>query len=110
MPYCRSQADVFLSCHRQSDPSCTYVEAFGCGLPVVGYDNRMLSALARESGAAVAAPMANTRILAQKVVELASNPHRSLEMSDKALAFSRLHSFECEFAKRIEHLKSCVGA
>ena len=41
VPINRTQADLFLSCHRQSDPSCTYLEAMGCGLAVAGYDNAM---------------------------------------------------------------------
>ncbi len=110
VPYCRAQADVFLSCHRQSDPSCTYLEAYGCGLPVLGYDNAMLAALARESGAARTAPMADKRALAGIIAQVAGDPHRLAGMSDKALGFAKEHSFEREFGKRIDHLELCLGA
>ncbi len=36
-------ADLFLAPHRQSDPSCSYLEAMGCGVPVLGTNNRMWS-------------------------------------------------------------------
>ncbi|MBL9053727.1 MAG: glycosyltransferase, partial [Tabrizicola sp.] len=39
IPWQRKNADLFISCHRQGDPSCTYIESMGCGLPIVGYDN-----------------------------------------------------------------------
>ncbi len=29
--------DVFVCCHIQGDPSCSYLESFGSGLPIVGY-------------------------------------------------------------------------
>ena len=38
VPWMRQEADIFLSCHRQDDPSCAYLEAMGCGLPVLGYE------------------------------------------------------------------------
>ena len=34
VPFTRQNADIFLGCHRQSDPSCTYLEAMGCGVAV----------------------------------------------------------------------------
>ena len=40
VPIMRSEIDLFLCCHRQSDPSCTYLETLGCGVPIVGYQNR----------------------------------------------------------------------
>jgi colanic acid/amylovoran biosynthesis glycosyltransferase len=33
--------DVFVCCHIQIDPPCTYLESYGAGLPIVGYANRM---------------------------------------------------------------------
>jgi colanic acid/amylovoran biosynthesis glycosyltransferase len=33
--------DLFVCCHIQNDPSCTYFESFGAGLPIVGCSNRM---------------------------------------------------------------------
>ena len=57
VPLSRQTADVFVSCHVQSDPSCTYLEAMGCGLPVVGFANRMLAALVAAAVAMLAWPV-----------------------------------------------------
>jgi glycosyltransferase involved in cell wall biosynthesis len=32
VPTIKSEADLFLCCHMQSDPSCTYLETLGCGV------------------------------------------------------------------------------
>jgi hypothetical protein len=52
VPFTRTGADMFLGCHRQSDPSCTYLEATGCGVAIAGHDNRIWSGLnaAAEAG------------------------------------------------------------
>ena len=57
VPFTRRHADVFLGCHRQSDPSCTYVEAMGCGVAVASYDNRMWQRLNGEARAGWGAPL-----------------------------------------------------
>lgn len=39
MEYMRDNIDIAVLPHRQGDPSCTYFEALGCGVPVVGLRN-----------------------------------------------------------------------
>src|SRR6185312_8722995 len=51
--------DIFVCCHIQSDPSCTYLESLGAGLPIVGYDNGMWRRLCGESGAGYSSPLGN---------------------------------------------------
>ena len=46
------QADLFICCHVQGDPSCTYLETFACGVPIVGYANEMWTPLSQDSGPA----------------------------------------------------------
>ncbi len=106
VPFARQHADVYLSCHRQSDPSCTYIESMGCGLAVVGYSNRMWSELCRDSGAGWVAPMGDTNSLADAVWE-ASKDRQRLAMSCRAArTFAGKHSFESEFHLRVAQLKS----
>lgn len=31
---------IIKGCHRQGDPSCTYLETYACGMPIVGYNNQ----------------------------------------------------------------------
>lgn len=104
LPFARQQADIFLGCNRQSDPSRTYVETMGCGVPVAGYANRMWQAILTESGGGWGVPMGQPEALADCVAQLAKRPDEIAARADRALAFARLHDFETEFDRRIAHL------
>jgi glycosyltransferase involved in cell wall biosynthesis len=106
VPYIREQSDVYLSCHRQSDPSCTYLENMGCGVAVVGYDNKMWSALCKDSGAGWLAPTGNTRKLADLINVASSNRSELVNRCIAARDFSIAHSFESEFRLRLVQLES----
>ncbi|WP_299852653.1 glycosyltransferase [uncultured Roseovarius sp.] len=106
VPYVRKNADIFLSCHRQSDPSCTYLESMGCGVSVVGYDNRMLQNLVRESDAGWTVPLGNWEALADRIAKLSQNRYEVTLKSANALEFASRHAFDIEFDKRLNHLKT----
>ncbi len=105
MPFARQNADVYLSCHRQSDPSCTYIENMGCGLAVIGYANRMWSTLCQESNAGCVEPLGDARSLADAVVEAAKDRQSLAASCRAAREFTGTRTFEGEFARRIEHLQ-----
>jgi colanic acid/amylovoran biosynthesis glycosyltransferase len=109
VPHSRQNADVFLSCHRQSDPSCTYLEALGCGLPIVGYRNDMWRALQAECNAGWVAPLGQPHGLVEHIVRLDRNRAEITEHATRALAFARKHSFEAEFSARMQHLRRVAG-
>jgi len=104
------QADLFLSCHRQSDPSCSYLEAMGCGLPIVGYDNAMLRPLAEASQGARVVRMGDVAALAAAIADWASNRPSLEKAAMHALAFAKSHDFETEFARRMAHLADVARA
>jgi colanic acid/amylovoran biosynthesis glycosyltransferase len=106
VPFLRSHADIYLSCHRQSDPSCTYIENMGCGLAVVGYDNLMWSGLCLESAAGWVVPMGKVEKAAEAIAEAARNRDLLVERCISAKKFAQKHSFENEFIRRIKHLQS----
>lgn len=106
VPFARQNSDVFLSCHRQSDPSCSYLENMGCGLPVAGYANRMWAALAQDSKAGWVAPFGDWSALADTLADLAANPVEVMQKSVVALDFAKAHLFDIEFGKRIAQMKS----
>ncbi|ARC90827.1 glycosyltransferase [Rhodovulum sp. MB263] len=105
VPFARQHADLYLSCHRQSDPSCTYLESMGCGLAVVGYANRMWTALCRASEAGWAVPLGRVEALSDALAEAASDRPRLAACCDAARAFAGGHAFEQEFGRRIGHLR-----
>jgi len=109
VPVSRRQADVFLSCHRQSDPSCTYVEALGCGLALVGYDNRMWARLAAEAGVGPAAPLGQPEALARLIAGWDRDREALIAAAQKGLSYAQTHDFTREFAARMQHLQSCAA-
>ena len=104
------KADLFLSCNRQSDPSCSYLEAMGCGLPVIGYDNTMLRRLAEASNGARTTPMGDVQAIAAGISEWASERTALTATAERALAFARTHDFETEFTRRMAHLAEIANA
>lgn len=102
VPWQRQNADVFLSCHRQGDPSCTYIESMGCGLPIIGYDNEMWGPLCRASGGGWSVPVGNVGALTALIAE---TPREALMQAAQAsINFARAHDFETEFRGRMAHL------
>jgi colanic acid/amylovoran biosynthesis glycosyltransferase len=102
--------DLFVCCHVQSDPSCTYLESFGAGLPILGYGNRMWQRLSEASGAGLVAPMGRPDKIADDVQRLFSDHDALATMSEKALAFAQAHSYEQEFGKRIDALNEAISS
>lgn len=106
VPFARKNADIYLSCHRQSDPSCTYVESMGCGLAVVGYDNKMWSALCNASGGGATAVMGHADMLAERLAQASSDRKLLADWCRAGWTFAAEHSFEREFSRRIDHLRA----
>ncbi len=106
VPASRTGADLFLSCHRQSDPSCSYIEAMGCGLVVAGYANRMWRRLAALSGGGPVAPLGDVAGLAAQIAALDRDRESLLDAAARGLAFAREHDFPGEFTRRMDHLKT----
>jgi glycosyltransferase involved in cell wall biosynthesis len=104
MPFMREHIDLFVAPHPQGDPSCTYLETFACGVPVVGYDNEALRGLALHTGAAFTTPLDDPRSVAERIVSL-SQDHAALERASLAArSFAARHTFDRTFARRVEQL------
>ena len=104
VPYLRENCDIYLCCHRQSDPSCSYIENMGCGLAVVGYGNQMWAALQQASDAGWTAPLGNRDKIVDIIHQLDTDRAGVIARCDNALAFAKSHDFQSEFQKRMDHL------
>jgi colanic acid/amylovoran biosynthesis glycosyltransferase len=100
--------DVFVCCHVQSDPSCTYLESFGSGLPIVGYANRMWRGLRRAANLGVESPLHQPGQVVEALRMYLSQPQRLQADSLAARNFAREHNFEAEFGKRIDDLNAVL--
>jgi len=101
--------DLFVCCHVQNDPSCTYLESLGSGLPIVGYANRMWQRLCDESGAGRHSPMGRPAGVADDIQALAANHGQLESLSRRALEFARQHTFEIEFRKRTDAINAALA-
>ena len=103
-PHLQTKTDLFICCHRQADPSCTYLETLACGIPIVGYRNDAFAGIVDASRAGWDTPMNDIQSLVAKIAHL--NQYRSeiAHASKRALTFAHQHSFEETFKKRINQL------
>ena len=105
VPFLRKNADIFVSPRRQPTPQSAYIEAMGCGLPILGYGNHMVSRLQAESGAGWAARRGDVAGLARWVERLDDARDSVIAASAKAVEYARQNSFESVFARRMTDLR-----
>ena len=98
--------DLFVCCHIQNDPSTSYLEAFGSGLPIVGYGNQMWRRLNEESGVGFHSPMHQPDGVADDIQRLALDGSTLATMSRRARQFALDHAFEKVWQLRIEDLNA----
>lgn len=103
IPHLRRNADLFICCHTQGDPSSTYPEVMSCGVPIAGYANDALRGIAAHSGSGWTVPMHDAGALGRLVAGLHADRHRIAEAARSARAFARDHAFEKTYAARAAH-------
>jgi colanic acid/amylovoran biosynthesis glycosyltransferase len=109
IPFIKENLDLFVCCHRQSDPSCTYLETYACGVPIVGYANQAHQGILEKFDVGWSVPMNDVNALAEKVIYLSKN---RAEIKNKAInsrLFSSQHTFERTFSRRIQQCSDLVG-
>lgn len=105
-PFVKANIDLFICCHRQGDPSCTYVETMSAGVPIVGYGNEAFEQLNHFAGGGWVVPLNRPEALAQQVAALARD---RAEITQKAIAaqqFAQHHTFLETFRRRVRHLEA----
>ncbi len=105
IPFIKKNVDLFVCCHIQSDPSCTYLETMSCGVPIIGYANEAFLGIVEHSGAGWPIDMDRPKLLAHKIAELSKNRQAIKDMSFKALKFAKDCTFDRIYENRINHIK-----
>jgi glycosyltransferase involved in cell wall biosynthesis len=108
IPDLKNNIDLFISLHRQSDPSCTYLETLSCGIPVVGYKNKAFAGLLELADIGWGAKLNDLDEIKRIIIHLDKNRVIISEKSKNSIAFARLHDFETTFNKRVNHLLSIL--
>jgi colanic acid/amylovoran biosynthesis glycosyltransferase len=109
LPHIAQHVDLFVCCHPQGDPSCTYLETMACGSPIVGYDNEAFDGIVRITGLGWKTPMGNPLVLARKIAEL---DQQRDQLADAAMAcqhFALENTFPRTMDARVDHLMQCCG-
>jgi colanic acid/amylovoran biosynthesis glycosyltransferase len=105
LPFLKRAADLFVCCHRQGDPSCSYLEAFACGVPVVGYANEALAGLVDTTQAGASSPLDRSAALARLIARVDEDRGLLSMWAYRARAFAAEHTMERTFEARIAHLR-----
>ena len=108
VPELINSCDIFIILHRQSDPSCTYLETLSCGVPLLGYSNQMLQGLLDEADVGWGSPIDNVPAVADKIEYLDKNREEIGKKARNGLAFAQSHDFESTMYLRIAQLKRIV--
>ena len=109
VPHLRQEADVFLSARRLPTPLSAYVEALGCGLPILGAKNAMTKRLVANSGAGWLVGKRSTAGIVRAIAHLDQNREAIISASAKGVEFARANSFETVFASRMNDLRELAN-
>ncbi len=104
-PFVKANIDLFVCCHPQGDPSCTYIETMSCGVPIVGYANEAFEGMVEQSKAGWLVEINQPKLLARKIAELSRQRNEIKAMSFKSLEFAKERTFDKTFKARIEHME-----
>ena len=102
--YVRDEVDLMVLPHTQGDPSGTYLEAAGSGVPVVGFDNVALAALVAHHGLGVAVPLGDDAALSAAAEAVLDDTAQWTNLREHGLTFMAKHCYENEASRRVQHL------
>lgn len=102
VPFVKSSLDIFVCCHKQSDPSCTYLETYACGVPILGYANRAHTGILKQVDVGWSIPMNNTVEIAKLIEKLDKNRLAIKLKARASLIFAQKHTFEKTFEVRMQ--------
>jgi len=109
VPHLRQNADLFLSARHLPSPLSAYVEALGCGLPILGAKNTMLRHVVAESKAGWLVRKGSTTAMVRAIERLNEDREPIIAGSVKAVEFARANSFETVFARRMNDLREIAN-
>ncbi|WP_020160200.1 glycosyltransferase [Methylobacter marinus] len=105
LPTIQNNVDLFVCCHRQGDPSCTYIETLACGVPIVGYSNEAFDGILQLTDIGHSVKMNDYSALSNIIIFLSKNRDKLVNYSYNAVSFANNNLFDSNFKKRINHLK-----
>ncbi len=102
------EIDLMVLPHVQGDPSGTYLEAAGCGVPLLGFGNVALQALVGRHGLGWTAPVRDQVGLNSAARKALGDPVAWAAARAQGLEFMAEHHVDAEYARRVDHLISLI--
>ena len=106
VPILKSRVDLFVCCHPQGDPSCTYLETLGCGVPIVGYANQAFKGILSLGLCGVSVPVGDVEAMASAIERLDEDRSLLATLTGGAVEIASTRLFELMFADRVAHLRT----
>jgi colanic acid/amylovoran biosynthesis glycosyltransferase len=104
VPFISKNIDIFICPHLQGDPSCTYIETFACGVPILGFANEALSGILKIHPCGWSAPIGNIEKIVSQLELLYRDPQEIERAAKSALEFATENTFAITFSKRISQM------
>jgi colanic acid/amylovoran biosynthesis glycosyltransferase len=108
VPHLTDHVDLFVCCHSQGDPSCTYMETLGCGVPVVGFANEAWRGMQRDLQVGWMVPSGDVAQLAEAIAKLNQHREQIAAGAQDARMTAARHAFQQTMDRRVEHLLQCL--
>ncbi|WP_237242446.1 glycosyltransferase [Rothia nasimurium] len=102
-PFVRENIDLMIFPHPQGDPSMTYYESLGQGIPILSFSNETSDYLA-DQGLGWTVPRGDIQKLVNEIARLACNPREVMDRSSAAVDFMSSILYDQTVARRMNHL------
>lgn len=106
MRFITNESDLYVCCHRQGDPSATFVETMGAGVPLIGYHREGLGNIVAHAKAGFLSPPDDPSALAARIAQLDRDRDALVSAAEAAAKFAGTHTFENITRMRVEHLRA----
>ncbi len=110
VPLLKNEADLFVSCHPQGDPSSTYSEVMSCGVPIAGFGNEAFSGVASHADSGFVSALGDADALADRIAALDRNRELLIDAARRGRDFARDHCFEATFEWRAKHFAKAADS
>jgi colanic acid/amylovoran biosynthesis glycosyltransferase len=105
IPTLKENIDLFVCCHVQGDPSCTYIETFACAIPIIGYLNDAFDGLLNKHKLGWGVPIDDDIALSDQIELIISDPSLLILPRMTALQFATENTFHKVVEQRIKHMR-----
>lgn len=104
-PFVRDNIDIMIFPHPQGDPSMTYYESLGQGVPILAFSNETSDYLASQ-GLGWTVPRGDYRKMVEEIIRLAGNPEEVKNKSSSAIDFMSNNLYDQIVVRRMNQLVS----